>query len=350
MSTRQKISWDQAVELGVAAVKAGIAFGLEGSPGVGKTAFADKVSKLAGLELATCIGSQQDPTDVAGMPYLTGGEVLRQHDGPIRAACERPSLLFLDEFTCTPAAVRASMLRLALERVAGNRALHPETRIMAAWNKPDEAPNGQPLSAADLGRFAIYEFQPTVAEVARYFAGISDPAWEHEAHDFAATLAVSPDLVDLSPSQAVIDGGESWAAPRAWERALKHAALLGSQDLNFVASCMAGSVGERAAIAFMAIRKLRAHLPSADEIYADPMGVVVPDRVDLQIAAVGLVQQVAKQCKGAAWIYANRLKPEIGAAMALILLHFKGPTTPKWFKDGNKAQALIMPKIYRATR
>jgi AAA domain (dynein-related subfamily) len=350
MSIRQKVSWDQAVALGVAATKAGIAFGLEGSPGVGKTAFASEVAKLTQLELATCIGSQQDPTDVAGMPYLTGGEVLRQHDGPIRAACERACLLFLDEFTCTPSAVRASMLRLALERVAGNRALHPATRIMAAWNKPDEAPNGQPLSAADLGRFAIYEFQPTVAEVARYFAGIADPEWEHEAHDFAATLAVSPELVDLSPSQAVIDGGESWAAPRAWERALKHAAFLGSQDLNFVASCMAGSVGERAAIAFSAIRKLREHLPSADAIYADPAGTVVPDRVDLQIAAVGLVQAVAKQCKGAAWIYAGRLKPEIGAAMAQILINLKGPTTPKWSKDGNKAQIALMSKLHQAVK
>lgn len=345
----QKLNWSGAKRLILAGTRSGVSVLLEGPPGCGKTSLARAVATEVSLPLVELIGSTLgDASEVAGVYHVADSKLTRSLIPEIERACNEGVLLFLDEVTTTLASVRGPMMRLILERVAGNRHLHPDTRIIAACNPSEMAPSATDLDAATGNRLLRGYFAPEIRDVAQWFASVADPAWSADAADFAATLAVDPSLITIEPPAVAIETGAAFASPRGWELALRGWAADGSQldDVGF--SILAGGVGETAATAYLAIRKLRQYLPTVDTIAADPSGAAVPDRPDYQIAAVGLIAAVAREDKGAAWIYAERLKPEIGAALAQILINVQGKAG-KHGAAGSKAQISLMAKLHKAT-
>jgi hypothetical protein len=345
----QKVNGAGAERLILAGVKSGVTVLLEGPPGCGKTSLARAVARTVDLPLVELIGSTLgDSSEVAGVYAVIDGKLTRHLIPEIERACNEPVILFLDELTTTLASVRGPMMRLILERVAGNRSLHPGTRIIAACNPSTMAPSATDLDAATGNRLIRGYFAPDVRDVAAWFAAVADPAWSANAADFAATVAVDPSLVTVDPPDAAIETGAPFASPRGWELALRAWSADGSQLDDPGYAILAGAVGESAATAYLSIRKLRAHLPSVETIVANPAGALVPDRADYQIAAVGMIAAVAREDLGAAWIYSERLKPEIGAALAQILIQIKGKAG-KHGAAGSKAQITLMAKLHKAT-
>ncbi len=332
-----------------AGLKSKVSILLEGPPGVGKTSLVRAVGRSLGLPVYDLIGSNLDPTDVAGLPYKDGDGVARALYPEIAACVRAPGILFLDELTAAPPSVRAALLRVLLERNAGGTPLHPDSRVIAACNPPEHAPNATELDAANLNRVSRIRYAPSVGEIGTYFASVSDPDWAVESQDFAATLAADPTLVSIDPPAASIEGGAPWGSPRAWELGLRVWSADGSQDDETGFALLAGCVGPHAATALLAIRRLRAHLPTSDKIQADPSGALVPDQVDHQIAALGLLARVARDDSSAAWVYAERLRPEIGAALAQILTALP-PTKVQAFRGAAaQAQVKLLARIRIAT-
>lgn len=334
---------------------------LLGDPGVGKSALAAKVSKDMGLNLAILLGATVDPTDVGGLPVIRvdGKGVDRIPLQLIRDAAERPAVLFLDEISAAPLPVQAAMLRLILERVAGDITLHPETRILAAANPPEQAPGGFDLSAPLMGRLCVLHFRPSEAEVLTHLAGLGDDetpvgkAVRMEAVDFAATAGVAPDLLQIDIPSECVTGNAPWGAPRAWERVIRAraaATLLGGISEDALYASMAGSVGRKAAIAYNGILKMRRDLPSLDEILEEPAKAKVPDEANKQIAALGLISRVADRNLWAAYIYAARLRPEFGQACHKVLMamaHKAPPLTDKLAKAGVEARVKLTASVKR---
>jgi len=348
-ATYPVLDFTTARVLVAAACRSGQNVLLMGAPGVGKSAL------MLGLDdprpRGVIIASTCDPTDFGGIPVVQGDRFSRIPMAQIRRAADEPMILFLDEITTAAPAIQAACLRGLSERVFGDVRLHPETVIVAAGNPIEQAPGGFDLAAPVVGRFGIWTFRPTLDEFRGYFAELGDEgsplrAW---AEDWAATTQHEPGLVEIDPPEASIQDGAQWAAPRNWERAFRMLAATDapSDDLQFL--ILSGCVGQHAAASYLGIRKLRAHLPSVAQIADDPESAMVPETIDYQIGALGLLANVASIETGAAWIYASRLRPEVAMACASALRR-RPMRGKKHAAAGRKAQVKLMGQIGRALK
>lgn len=327
---------------------------LLGDPGVGKSAIISDLAKKLQMPLHILIGSTLDPTDVGGLPVVINGQVDRQPMRAIREAAEKPVILFLDEISAAPLPVQAAFLRLILERVAGDVELHPETRVVAAANPPEQAPGGFDLSAPLMGRLCVLNFRPAESEVLDYFANIKgSDAVRAEFKTFAAVAGATPDLLQIDCPKDCVTGGKPWGAPRAWERALRMRAAaheLGPVSREADSAILAGSVGRHASTAYRAIMDLIDQLPSVTEICADPTKARIPDDPHKQVAAVGLIGRVAERDIWSAYIYTARLRAEYAMAAHRVLLTLDQRTVDlsgKWAKEGVQARVKLLASVKR---
>lgn len=331
---------------------------LLGDPGVGKSAIVYKLAKELDMPLHILLGSTLDPTDIGGLPVvrLDGKGVDRCPLQVIQDAANRPCILFLDEISAAPLPVQAAMLRLILERVAGDVVLHPETRVVAAANPPEQAPGGFDLSAPLMGRVCALHFRPSESEVLDFFATLGEEgsALREESRTFAAVAACTPDLLQVDIPKECVTGGKPWGAPRAWERVVRARAaaiaLGGGLPPETEAALMAGSVGTHAATAYRAIMSMIGELPSVAEIVKDPKNARIPEDTHKQVAAVGLIGRVAEANLYAAYIYTARLRPEYAMAAHKILMTMahKAPSlSDPLAKDGVKARVELTAAVKR---
>lgn len=332
---------------------------LVGDPGVGKSALAYLAAQEMDLPLYVLLGSTLDPTDVGGLPIRSqdGTHVIRVPLEEIYRCAEAPAVLFLDEISAAPGPVQAAFLRLILERKAGSITLHPETRVLAACNPPEQAPAGFELSAPLMGRLSVINFRPQDDEVIDHLrtlgsdsdnASEMDLAIRNEAMVFAAVANVTPELLQIEIPKSCINGGQPWASPRSCERMIRAraaAVVAGIDPLSdAVFALTAGSMGERAAITYSGVVRMITELPSVDEIIADPAECMCPTDKSKQVAALGLMPRLAQKNLWAAYIYASRLKPEfaLAAHKALVpMAKFQPPITDPLTKPGIQARARL---------
>lgn len=341
------VNFDRALKLVVACARAKVTPMLIGDPGVGKTSLAAIAASQLGLPLSVVIGSTLDPTDVGGLPVLRGDGLDRIPLEVIRRACEAPHLLLIDELSSAPGAVQAALLRLILDRWAGDRKLHDGTAVVVATNPEEQTPAGSPLSAPLVGRVTVAHLRPDDAEVLAFMRTLGEDgsALRDEALDFAATADVMPDLLEVDLPTGAAQGNEPWGAPRSWERALRARAAVvegGSFDYEVLHAVTAGAIGATKANAYRAVLRMRRDLPGVEEIAANPADALVPRERDRQVAAVGLLPRVANKDPWASWVYAARLDPEIAVACGRTLMAVKdGPIHAPLAKAGAKARVQI---------
>jgi hypothetical protein len=338
---------------------------LIGDPGVGKSAICSVVAREIGYgdNFHTLLGSTLDPTDIGGLPMRSedGKRVLRVPLDEIYQCSVNPGVLFLDEISAAPGPVQAAMLRLILERVAGNVHLHPETRIIAACNPPEQAPAGFELSAPLMGRMAVVNFRPDDTEVIEFLrtlgdddsnASAMDKAIRDEAMLFAAVANVTPELLQIEIPKHCVNGGQPWASPRSCERMIRAraAASVIGMDLmsDSVFALTAGSMGERAATVYSGVVRMITELPSVDEIVANPEKCLCPEDKAKQVAALGLMPRIAQRNLWAAYIYAVRLRREFSLAAhksLIAMAKYQPAITDKLTQEGIKARAKLTAMV-----
>lgn len=140
---------------------------LVGAPGVGKTATIRAMAESMGYELITLLGSQMDPTDITGLPK---GEVIAQDEEgkdiwgtvylspwwQVKILQKKKVMLFLDEFSNTSSAVRASMLTMLQNREFPNGTVMPdETIVLGAMNPTEQASDGWELDKPTTNRITF---------------------------------------------------------------------------------------------------------------------------------------------------------------------------------------------------
>jgi MoxR-like ATPase len=107
--------------LGVA-IKANVPVILWGAPGQGKTSVIKNFADKSGRKLEIILASIREPQDFIGLPALVDGEMrFMPPEWAKRLASEsNGGILFADEVNTAPPSVQAALLRVCLEKVAGD--------------------------------------------------------------------------------------------------------------------------------------------------------------------------------------------------------------------------------------
>ena len=336
------------------AIRADVVIHLIGDPGIGKSAMVRRIGKRVGMRVVPLIISQCAPEDIGGIPTRDGDRILRLPVGPIREACMEPVILFFDEYSQGSAQNQGSTLTLINERYAGDAQLHPGTRIVIASNPVETAAGGNELTAPAMGRMHHVRLVPDVADWQGYAGDLGDEgsALRALATDYSVTLSRSPGLLIMDTPASV--GLNMYPSPRNVERALRlWAAFIeggaSMADQQIAKLAMEGSIGTNATAAYLAILRVRDRIASVDEIMADPKGARVPTDTDTGIASMGVVAQVATKDAGAAWLYAQRLSPEIRVSLISTLNKYQIRPGGTWSADGQRAKISIMADFARAS-
>jgi MoxR-like ATPase len=328
---------------------------LWGDPGIGKSAIVFQLAQELGLPAHALIASQSAPEDAGGIPVPQQGGVIRSPIGPVARCVEAPGLLFLDELPNANTALQGAFLTMVNERYAGDARLHAGTRIVAAGNDPETGAGAGDLAPPMVGRFHHIRVEPEISEVQSYLdtLGPDGSTLRALAADLSATLDRSPDLLQLKAPAGVQATPEPWASPRSWERALRirAAAIDGGEDANderVARMCMAGSVGRNVTASYLAILRVRDRIASPAEILRDPVSARLPTDTDTGIASLGVIAMAAAQDVAPAWVYAQRLNPEIRVSIASRLSAIPIRPDSPHAAAGQKAKIALLADLSRS--
>ena len=125
-----------------------------------------------GRSLEIILASIREPQDFAGLPVVSGDSMrLVAPDWARRLAADGNGILFLDEVNTAPPSVQAALLRVSLDRVAGDCYLGDGTSVVAAANPPEIAADGWDLAPPLANRFCHLPWELPSSVVRAGFAG-----------------------------------------------------------------------------------------------------------------------------------------------------------------------------------
>jgi hypothetical protein len=260
-------------------LQAGLVPMLRGSPGITKSAVIAEIAEELNLLMIDMRFAGFDPTDMNGFPgldmekgvaryYPLEGFPLEGDELPINPKTGQKYagwLVFCDELTSAPEMVQAASYKFFLDRMVGQRKLHPLAQIAAAGNHDDDAAVTVPMSTALISRLINLSVAPDMAHWLKWAqAGnirsliTSYLEWKPDA--FYTFDAKNPD--------------QPFACPRSWTFVNKLLDVWNGNPVGKLAP-IAGCVN---AIAheFIAFAAMRKDLPKKSEVLANPSGAPVP--------------------------------------------------------------------------
>lgn len=267
---------------------------LWGPPGQGKTSVIKKIASDQNRHLEVILASIREPQDFAGLPMLSGGvATLMPPDWAKRLSETKNGILFTDEVNTAPPSVQAALLRVCLDKVAGDCELGEDTSVIAAANPPEQAADGWDLAPPLANRFCHINWELPAEVVRDGLAGnwISyevkapnkdklDQALISERAALAGFLASRPDLTTVLPKSSA-EQGRAFPTPRSWEMVAILSGWITACDLDASVRRIAvlGCVGVGPAAEYITYRE-NIDLPNPEEIMKAPRDFVLPTRMD----------------------------------------------------------------------
>lgn len=339
--------------LGIA-VAARVPVLLWGAPGTGKTSAIRAMAETLGWPCETVIAAIREPSDFAGLPVISNGDVRFAPPKWARTLSEaQDSILFLDEISTAPPAVQAALLRVVLERVVGDLSLPDGVRVVAAANPPEQAADGWDLSAPLANRFCHLDWTVEAQRFASGLVGGFDAPAVPDLHEeweaglpsakglVAAFVSARPSITAAPPSDAA-SAGRGWPSPRTWEMTARlwAAAVSAGATEDAVQALVTGAIGDGAGIEFLAWTQ-EMDLPDPEQVLLDPESFTLPERGDRAYAVlIAVASAVAANATVQRWYAgwkvlgkAGEEAPDVAAMAARILARCR--------PDGAKAPAEI---------
>lgn len=278
---------------------------LVGDPGVGKTALINAWCRENNLgEPIILIGSQMEPQDIAGLPMASDIDVngkkmtVTEYGAPwwqIELLSGRRKVLFLDEFSNSPATIQSGELKLVGDRVFGNgEKLPDDTFIVMAMNPESSAVDYTPIAAPMANRIMFVSYKPTDREVydgltGGWFTEDEKEAWTDSevkwrdrivsflrstngayilqmnhiadgAMDSSAPAWLSPDSENSDSEREILT--TAWPSPRAWDNIARVLGKTGFEKLvtPLQERMLTGTVGRPATVFLMQYVQEHSHI------------------------------------------------------------------------------------------
>lgn len=304
-----RVNLQQAKEMILRCIKAGLVPLLRGSPATGKSAVIRQIAKEYNLKLIDFRMSQADPTDLLGFPRvnvetgragyapmetfpLEGDEVPAGYDG---------WLIFYDELTSALRGVQAAAYKPLHEREVHLSRIHPKVAMVAAGNLETDNAVVEPMSTAMQSRLIHMEVQLD-HEVWLEWAmaeGIDHRITSYIKYKPTVLYTFDPDHTDLT-----------YASPRTWEFASK--LILGEKTLDHTwLPLLAGTVSQGVAREFIEHTKIYEGLVSIDEVKKNPTTARIPEQPSHLYALTGAIAaHASEKTIGLLMPYTNRLPKE----------------------------------------
>lgn len=271
-------------------IRAGLVTMLHGDPGIGKSDLIKAIAAQFKLKVIDFRASQMDPTDVNGFGTIVrnGDEAIAKYipfdvfpleDTPIPEGYNG-FLLFFDEINSAPKSVEAALYKVLLDRMIGQKKLHPKTALVCAGN------------LATSGAIVNRQGTATQSRMVHLSLTVDPIGWVEWASkndlDFRVISYISnlPDkLHDFDPKHT----DKTFACPRTWEFVSKILKVVGNKPLKDSLVNLAGTIGEGMARQFVAFSETLCELPSIEEIKANPKTAKLSKKPSLMHAASHLV-------------------------------------------------------------
>ena len=309
---------DQAYAI---AIQAGVPVMLWGPPGIGKTMKTHAIGRSLGRGVVELVCSTLDPTDV-GLPVVDSdynpleGHLKEKGGRFVRVApkwahdCTDETILYLDEFSCTPPSVQASALKIVGERKCGDFKLPDGMAIAMSANPVDQAAGGWDLAPPMANRMVHLDCSLNTEEWCDgMIAGFPDQEPEKLGGNWEALIPSKRALVtayirrfpthllDLPEDEA--SQGKAWPSPRSWDFLCRVLAAAESIKASpaVITHLVKGSIGHPA-VSFLTFCE-QLDLPDPEVLLADPSLYEHPRRGDKAHAILGSVAAAAIAKPGA---------------------------------------------------
>ena len=283
-----------------------------GRPGAGKSALPEAFAREQGAGFRSRSFVQCDPTDVMGLPDVSGPRTVYKapawiplvgDDSPERG------ILLLDDVTDAPKAVQASLYELIHARRVAGQDVKPGWLIISTGNRPDDLAASEPLSFAFANRGAIFTYAPSPEDTSA-LATMLD--WADPLPGYLAWSAATNHAHEAS-MESVAAGDYAQPTNRAFEN-LSRAIKCGARHEEY-----AHFVGEATSSRLYDYVKLLKTLPTIEAILANPRKADIPDSLGAQYAvAAGLAKHVISDPIGA-----QRLDPYVARLAKALQTYYR---------------------------
>jgi hypothetical protein len=310
----------QAKKYIIRCISSGLVPFVQSSPAMGKSAIVAEIAKEFSLHLIDHRLSTSAPEDLSGLPHFKDGiasflpfDTFPVEDTPVPPGCQG-WMLFLDEFNAASKMVQAAAYKLVLDKMVGQRKLHPRVVIVCAGNLVTDRSIVNPISTAMQSRLIHLtmelNFDEFMEDVALRFQ------WDSR---IIAFLNMKKELLhDFRPDH----NDKTFCAPRTWEfmNKLIKGRTFGTRqradgssfyEMEEEAALYAGAITSGVATSFITFTKVYESLPKLREIIKDPIGTRLPGDSSTKWATVTyLIENVENDNFDQIAIYINRLGSE----------------------------------------
>lgn len=294
-------------------IRAGVVPFIQASPGVGKSSIIHQVAEKFNLKLIDLRLASSDPTDLSGLPHfytdaaghnkaeyatfdtfpLEGDPLPKDANGVEMNGW----LLFLDEFSSAPKSVQAPAYKLVLDKMVGQRKLHPKVAMVAAGNKSTDNAIVIKLSTALQSR------------VGHLFLDVDKKEWI----DWAIANGIDSRIIGLIEFRPGLlhnfdpdHTDNTFSCPRTLEMLSK--LVKGTKVTVDDIELIEGVVGKGASTEFVSFCDIYQNLPAIADIIRDPKGTAVPGEDSLRYAlATYLADHMDKTNAGPLVEYLSRI-------------------------------------------
>ena len=236
-----------------------------GPPGVGKSQVVAQTSRDLHLELIDIRALLLDPVDLRGLPKISP-DGSSQWCAPAFLPRTGSGVLFLDELNAAPPLVQAACYQLVLDRRLGEYELPAGWSVVAAGNREQDRSVSHRMPSALANRFVHLDFD---VDTDRWLSWASQ---NNLATEVIAFIRFRPALLhQFDPER----DARAFPSPRSWEFVSRLVAA--APETGILKEMVAGAVGAGAGAEFCGFLEICRHLPSVDDILANPEGLAVPE-------------------------------------------------------------------------